>query len=264
MIVPYFKTGESRTIITEDNDCYRVLEARFSQYFSENANVDFIFYRAALQKAKRDRAWTKGNDQDRKSILLRANDRDIYVEVEIMDGSEGKYHWKTIVMNAYRTATSEIIKSFAGESGRFQYSDCLPLINKVLMQNEEPMGNFARELGDIDEPDLSVSIDFSIKDAPVDYMIKLEDGRRLFQAIEEIIEKHSSSPQVVSDVSSKAILFRRVSYGTGGVNGGKNRNATDFVIAILDDLDALRPVDGSELNWSFDQSSGNIYFVLQG
>ena len=271
MTIPYTKTGESRIITTELNDCVRTLITKIEEAGKDYDGLEFVSYKAALEKARIDDRWREGTQQDRKSLLIANENPTIYIEADLIQKSEGGKHWVNINLKAYRTSTSQLVTTKFFDSGRFNYDDCAALIGKAGMERgptgafkiDEFMQELKEETGT--HAGLPISLEFMVdENSMYDFQIFLDDDRMLVEAIESVVEEYSLDGNVAPSISTKIVKFPSVVIPTMDEYKQQTASPSDFAMNVLRGLRGLK-MEGetTPLRFSFDVTGSSIYFTLK-
>ncbi|MEN0046330.1 MAG: DUF6175 family protein [Bacteroidota bacterium] len=271
IIIPFYKQGESRQLIIEEDPCFRYLETKIKKEFLNN-DIELLDYLAAVRKAQSNAIFKSGSQEDRQTILLDQSNPDIYIIADMELQESGEYSWIFINLTAYRTCTSRTVGALTLDSGRCRGYTCQDLIDKSLVggfEEENKIQQFSNQL-DSALKDTSIGIPINIQfslseEALYHYMSKTTSGQLLVQEIKNYIKKHSMDGKSQASMSKKMISFPEVLIPALDSTTKAPLSPDDFALQFYLFLDELVSADDPNISFDFDFTIErcNIYFKMQ-
>ena len=265
IIIPFYKQGENKIPIIENDPCYRKVETKIKEEGLKEADFQFIDYFALVEKIGRDKIRDIGTETDIIKLLVQEAAPDIYIKVDIENytfTSRKKEYALRINLNAYQSNSARTCAATILDSGRRYYSDCQSLADKAFMNRDETGARkievfFQQLVSCMDKPK-SVSINFNVTaDSAAEFKDKLTNGELLVWEILDWVKKNTKNHKAKSNHSSKIIVIREAllpdNYDT----------ASDYTRDLYSFLTGLAFSDtGESLQFEFDVAGNSITFTL--
>ena len=272
VIIPFYKQGENKTAIIEEDPCYRKVETKIKAMALQEADLQVIDYLALVRKIGKDQMRNMLTETDIIKKLVQEADPDIYIiaDIEKYKGrstSNGKTEYAIRVnLTAHQSNTGRTVAAILLDSGRRYYQDCHSLMEKAFMNKDDTDARkielFIQQL--IINPVSTVSIEFNIaKGSDSKYTSKLSNSQLLVMEIKNWVKKNSANNKSDPQISSTYISFREIlmpqKEGAGGAY-----TPSDYALDFLIHLSSLSYHETSEtLEWEFDVSGNIITYTLQ-
>jgi hypothetical protein len=270
IIIPFYKQGENKVKIIEDDPCYRKVETKIKEAALKEYNLQFIDYLALVRKIGRDQIRNIGSETDLIKKLIQESDPDIYVVADIENysgrsSSSGKTEYAfRINMTAYQSNTGRTMAATILDSGRRYYEDCQGLIDKAFLNKDETDARkieiFLQQLTTGVVPSLSIEFILA-SNSDSKYTAKLSNGKILAMEISQWIKENSANRKAdPAGIGSNYISYREILIP-------KKENAEytvqEYGFELLLYLSELSFADTEEnLNFDFDISGNTITFKL--
>lgn len=273
MIIPFFKQGESKQLLIEDDECYKTFETMIKEYFLKEERFQLMDYLTLLRKIKRDGILIPNSSEGAVEKLLQYADPDIYIIADISYIDKGKEHAIRINLTAHWTNTAETLAATTLYSGRRYFDDCFLLLSKLRMDRDLADNNkievfiqLMKEMipgGDGESAFQPISILFSIDNDEYSYTSKLSNGKLLFQEIQSWIKRNAVDKKADADISSNVLRFQKVAVKLTSDDDSVYA-PSDYGAELLIHLSTLSFKNSDEsLEFEFNVIGNNINYTLQ-
>jgi hypothetical protein len=273
IIIPFYKQGENKISIIEEDPCFRKVETKLIEAGLKKFDFQFIDYLALVRKIGRDQLRNLDSESDLIKKLIQESDPDIYVvaDIENYSGRSSnsgitEYAYR-INMSAYQSNTGRVIAATILDSGRRYYDDCQGLIDKAF-QNKD--GNDTKKI-EIFLQQLtfckvsSLSIEFILdSNSGFKYTDKLNNGKILAIEINNWIKENSANKKANPDgISSNYISYREILIPKKE-NSDFEYTVQEYGFDLLLHLNELSfPDKEGDWDFDFDLSGNTITFKLK-
>jgi len=259
IVIPFFKEGENKRLIIEEDACYRHAERLIKEEYLIQERFQLIDYLTIVRKMKRDGLLMPPSTTGVVEKMIQQADPDIYILADISNFKEGKEHAIRIGLSAHWTNTGKTLSATSLDSGRRYYDDCYLLTQKA-MQNRnradvpkmEVFIQMMKEMmpGDEVQPVQPISILFTNKSEDYNYMNKLNNGKRLYKVIQNWIKAHTVNKKSGGSSSPDLIKFDELLIPVR-IEDGDEVSPMDFGSDLLDYLEEFTFED-EDITPSFD------------
>lgn len=272
IIIPFYKKGENRRNIIEEDPCYRFLETKIKNVFLQKEGYGVIDYLATVKKYELDKLYGKGSQSDLKTALLRAANPDVYIIADIEAGSNGSSHWMYINLTAHFTSTGRTIGAVTIDSGYRSYSNCQDLIGKGLIETDASGLPVAQVLlqqiktaleGSVNG--IPMSIQFTVDEGSMyHYMTKLSDDELLVQKIKNFVKEKSMDQKSNANIRKTIIDFKEVIIPARHPDTKDAYTPSDFALDLYSFLTALSTEEYPDetLGFDMDIAGSTLYFKM--
>ncbi len=266
IVIPFYKQGENKVAIIEEDPCYRKVETSIKGLALKEADFQLIDYLAIVRKIGKDRIrpYPPG---DIIKLIVEEADPDIYIVADIENyrgrsSMNGKTEYAIrINLTSHQPNTGRTCAATILDSGRRYYSDCHSLIQKAFLNKDETDARkievFLQQLVTCMDKSKSVSIKFFVAESSGSkYTDKLTNGELLVREIINWVKKNSKNHKAKSSFSPTIIDFREILVPNG-------QSTADYALDLYSYLTGLPFGTGENLEFEFDVSGNTITFTLQ-
>jgi hypothetical protein len=257
MLIPFSKRGESKRLISDNDPCYRIIETKIFEAFSEKANYRIYNSRAAADKIENlDDIINTISQVDLIALLLQNADPDIYlvVDFELSKSNRNTGEYKIVInLTAHRTADGLNQAAKLLDSGWRYSTDCVGLttqafFNKNLSGEAYQIDLFVDELlKQIQVPAQPVNIEFYLSPgAHYNYFSPTANSQPIAQAINSWISDHLVDQTANNSISDSYLNFPSVVLDLNG----QEKTPAGVAFALNTFLGSLTP-KGADTNFSF-------------
>lgn len=219
IIIPFYKQGENKQFIIEEDPCYRKVETKIKEAALKEVDLQLIDYLALVRKIGKDQIRNIGSETDLIKKLVQESDPDIYVVADIEQYSgqpsgSGKTEYAfRINLTAHQSNTGRTVAATILDSGFRYYEDCQSLIEKAFTETDEKnlrkIEVFLQMLTTKVIPTLS--IEFIVESgSDSKYTRKISNGKLLTQEIVQWIRENSDNKKASAKTNTVYISFREV------------------------------------------------------
>ncbi|MEO0585336.1 MAG: hypothetical protein AAF135_24190 [Bacteroidota bacterium] len=101
IIIPFYKTGENKRLIIEDEYCFRVIETRIQQAFLQQGDFELIDYLAAIRRIENFTDLIR-SQKDPITLIIQRTEPDYYIVADIaQEAKPGSVRWIMSVIGSF-------------------------------------------------------------------------------------------------------------------------------------------------------------------